>query len=121
MSPQEFRRKFLRLKMSDSKPRRQAASSWNQTTNSSELPAEVDWRKKGVVTKIKSQGNCGGCYAFSAVATIEVRLPGNKLLRLFTSQFLFVDRLGLGLGLLVGLGLGLGLPVDLGLGLGFRL
>nr|CAD7578702.1 unnamed protein product [Timema californicum] len=39
-----------------------------------DIPEELDWRKKGFVTRSLNQLDCGSCYAFSIVTAIEGQL-----------------------------------------------
>lgn len=36
-----------------------------------QIPSSVDWHTKGILPEVKDQGECGSCYAFSAISAIE--------------------------------------------------
>ena len=57
LTNEEFRTVYLGKK---SKPaRREKVSNRYKVVEGDELPAEVDWRKKGAVPPVKDQGSCG--------------------------------------------------------------
>ncbi|XP_058092329.1 senescence-specific cysteine protease SAG39-like [Magnolia sinica] len=63
-------------------------------------PSTMDWRKKGAVTPIKDQGQCGCCWAFSAVAATEgiTQLKTGKLLSLSEQELVDCDTKGVDQG-----------------------
>ncbi|KAL2475220.1 KDEL-tailed cysteine endopeptidase CEP1 [Abeliophyllum distichum] len=61
--------------------------------NVTAVPSSMDWRKKGAVTGVKDQGQCGCCWAFSAVAAMEGinQLSTGKLISLSEQELVDCD------------------------------
>nr|XP_010306792.1 PREDICTED: cathepsin O [Balearica regulorum gibbericeps] len=54
------------------------------------LPKKFDWRDKKVITEVRNQQTCGGCWAFSVVGSIEsaYAIKGNNLEELSVQQII---------------------------------
>nr|XP_003418556.1 cathepsin O [Loxodonta africana] len=66
--PEEFKAIYLRSK--PSRFPRYPTDLQMSITNVS-LPVRFDWREKHVVTQVRNQKMCGGCWAFSVVGAVE--------------------------------------------------
>ncbi|XP_027071699.1 senescence-specific cysteine protease SAG39-like [Coffea eugenioides] len=92
LTNEEFVASHNGLKMSSS-PRLFGSISFKYE-NVTAVPATVDWRTKGAVTPIKDQGQCGSCWAFSAIAATEgiTKLSTGKLISLSEQEIVDCDR-----------------------------
>lgn len=69
-------------------PNRAPLSPLRKSNRNDDVPDSYDLREKGVVNRVKSQGACGSCWAFGAVAAQEINwaLATGQLLSLSESN-----------------------------------
>ncbi|KAL6888195.1 hypothetical protein ACP4OV_009221 [Aristida adscensionis] len=89
MSNKEFMGTYARYKPMTSWAKKLPGFKYVNVTLA-DIPDEIDWTKKGAVTKIKHQKNCACCWAFSATATVEGihQITTGNLLSLSEQQLL---------------------------------
>jgi C1A family cysteine protease len=59
------------------------------------VPLEIDWTQKGAVNAVQDQGQCGSCWAFSAIGALEgaFSIQTGQLLKFSEQQLVDCDNL----------------------------
>jgi len=95
LSPEEFRRQYLMPGLGNRVKEAVLASKPTiyKGENVGAFPPSFDWRNEGKITPVYNQGQCGGCWAFSATENIESMwaIAGHTLTQLSMQQIIDCD------------------------------
>jgi len=93
LSASEFKNTYLNYRAGTSVKKFNSPKRMANLSGYSATPATFDWRDHGAVTPVKNQGQCGSCWAFSAVEATESAwfLANHTLIELSPQQVVSCD------------------------------